>query len=117
MLYTGGHGNRPGAVDACPTRWLGGSDYVKVLDPEVLGRKVINADLHIREGRFQRWLSLIASLSIILAGLESMLNQSWGMPKYNYFGTDEFLSFCRLVGTEPLPALKLGNGKPQEAAE
>ncbi len=47
----------------------------------------------------------------------SMLNQSWGMPEYNNFGTDEFLSFCRLVGTQPQTALKLGSGTPQEAAE
>jgi hypothetical protein len=43
---------------------------VKALDPEVIGREVITADLDIREGRFQRWLSLIAGLSSLLAGLE-----------------------------------------------
>ena len=31
----------------------------------------------------------------------TMLNQAWGMPEYNHFGTDEFLRFCRLVGAEP----------------
>lgn len=47
----------------------------------------------------------------------SMLNQSWGMPEYNHFGTDEFLSFCRLVGTQPQIALNLGSGTPLEAAD
>ncbi|MDQ6676326.1 MAG: hypothetical protein M3Z09_03420 [Acidobacteriota bacterium] len=47
----------------------------------------------------------------------SMLNQSWGMPEYNHFGTDEFLSFCRLVGTQPQIALNLGSGSPEEAAD
>ncbi len=47
----------------------------------------------------------------------SMLNQSWGMPEYNHFGPDEFLRFCRLIGTQPQIALNLGTGTPQEAAE
>ncbi len=40
------------------------------LTPEVLGRDVEEADVRVREGRFQRWLSLIAGLSSVLAGLE-----------------------------------------------
>ncbi len=46
----------------------------------------------------------------------SMLNQAWGMPEYNHFGTDEFLRFCRLVNAEPQIALNLGSGTPAEAA-
>lgn len=46
----------------------------------------------------------------------SMLNSAWGMPEYNQFGTDEFLSFCELVGAEPQIALNLGTGTPEEAA-
>jgi alpha-N-arabinofuranosidase len=48
---------------------------------------------------------------------QSMLNQSWGMPEYNHFGTDEFLRFCRLIGAEPQIALNLGSGTPAEAAD
>ena len=47
----------------------------------------------------------------------TMANQSWGMPEYNHFGTDEFLRFCRLVGAEPQVALNLGSGTPEEAAD
>ncbi len=47
----------------------------------------------------------------------SMLNQSWGMPEYNHFGTDEFLRFCELIGAEPQIALNLGSGTPEEAAD
>jgi len=47
----------------------------------------------------------------------SMLNQAWGMPEYNHFGTDEFLAFCRLIGSEPQICLNLGSGTPEEAAE
>ncbi len=46
----------------------------------------------------------------------SMLNQSWGMPEYNHFGTDEFLRFCQLIGAEPQVVLNLGSGTPEEAA-
>src|SRR5690348_1535774 len=35
-----------------------------------LKRDVEMADLHIREGRFQRWLALAAGLSSVLSGLE-----------------------------------------------
>lgn len=46
----------------------------------------------------------------------SMLNQAWGTPEYNHFGTDEFLRFCQLVGAEPQVCLNLGSGTPEEAA-
>jgi len=45
-----------------------------------------------------------------------MLNQAWGMPEYNHFGTDEFLRFCQLIGAQPQIALNLGSGTPAEAA-
>jgi alpha-N-arabinofuranosidase len=47
----------------------------------------------------------------------SMLNQAWGMPEYNHFGTDELLEFCKLIGAEPQIALNLGSGEPPEAAD
>ena len=47
----------------------------------------------------------------------TMLNQAWGMPEYNHFGTDEFLRFCQLIGARPQIALNLGSGGPQEAAD
>ena len=47
---------------------------------------------------------------------KSMLNNSWGIPEYNSFGTDEFLEFCRQIGAQPQFALNLGSGTPDEAA-
>ncbi len=47
----------------------------------------------------------------------TMLNQSWGMPEYNHFGTLEFLRFCELIGAEPQIALNLGSGTPTEAGD
>jgi len=46
----------------------------------------------------------------------SMINNSWGIPEYNTFGTDEFLEFCRQIGAQPQIALNLGSGTPAEAA-
>ncbi|UWZ85846.1 alpha-L-arabinofuranosidase C-terminal domain-containing protein [Occallatibacter riparius] len=46
----------------------------------------------------------------------NMLNNSWGIPEYNTFGTDEFLAFCRAIGAQPQIALNLGSGTPEEAA-
>ncbi len=47
----------------------------------------------------------------------SMRNNSWGIPEYNTFGTDEFLEYCRLIGADPQFALNMGSGTPQEAAD
>ena len=47
----------------------------------------------------------------------SMINQSWGIPEYNHFGTDEYLRFCELINAEPQICLNLGSGTPQEAAD
>jgi alpha-N-arabinofuranosidase len=46
----------------------------------------------------------------------SMLNNSWGIPEYNTFGTDEFLAFCHLIDAQPQIALNLGSGTPEEGA-
>ncbi len=47
----------------------------------------------------------------------NMLNNSWGIPEYNTFGTDEFLEFCRRIGAQPQIAVNMGSGTPEEAAD
>jgi hypothetical protein len=50
-----------------------GSHWADILErnlPSPLGKELVEADAHIREGRFQRALSLMAGGSSILAGLE-----------------------------------------------
>ena len=42
----------------------------ETLEPEVLPRLAEDTYLRVREGRFQRWLALIAGLSSLLSGLE-----------------------------------------------
>ena len=43
-------------------------------------------------------------------------DMAWGAEEPNYFGTDEFLEWCRLIGAEPFIVVNAGNGTPEEAA-
>jgi alpha-N-arabinofuranosidase len=43
-------------------------------------------------------------------------NYAWGGVEPNLFGTDEFISFCRAVGCEPMICVNAGSGTPAEAA-
>jgi alpha-N-arabinofuranosidase len=42
---------------------------------------------------------------------------AWRSTETNQFGTDEFVDWCRLVGSEPMIAVNLGTGSPAGAAE
>ncbi len=44
------------------------------------------------------------------------LDLAWGAEESNEFGTDEFLEWCKLIGTEPFIVVNAGNGDPMEAA-
>jgi alpha-L-arabinofuranosidase len=45
-----------------------------------------------------------------------VLDKAWNSLNSNRFGTDEFLTWCRAANTEPLLAVNLGTGTPEEAA-
>jgi alpha-N-arabinofuranosidase len=45
-----------------------------------------------------------------------VLDKAWNSINTNQFGTNEFLAWCKTVGTEPLMAVNLGTGTPEEAA-
>jgi alpha-L-arabinofuranosidase len=45
-----------------------------------------------------------------------VLDKAWNSLNSNQFGTDEFMAWCKAVGTEPLMGLNLGTGTPEEAA-
>ncbi len=45
-----------------------------------------------------------------------VLDKAWNSINTNEFGTDEFMMWCKAVGTEPLMGLNLGTGTPEEAA-
>lgn len=45
-----------------------------------------------------------------------VLDKAWNTINTNQFGTDEFIAWCRQAGTEPLLAVNLGTGTPEQAA-
>jgi alpha-L-arabinofuranosidase len=45
-----------------------------------------------------------------------VLDKAWNSLNTNQFGTDEFMLWCKLVGTQPLMALNLGTGTAEQAA-
>jgi alpha-N-arabinofuranosidase len=50
------------------------------------------------------------------ANRPAVLDKAWNSMNSNQFGTDEFLAWCRLAGTEPLLGLNLGTGTAEQAA-
>ncbi len=44
------------------------------------------------------------------------LDKAWNSLNTNQFGTNEFMAWCKAVGTEPLMGLNLGTGTPEQAA-
>lgn len=45
-----------------------------------------------------------------------VLERAWNSIETNQFGTNEFIEWCNLVGTEPLLATNLGTGTPETSA-
>jgi alpha-L-arabinofuranosidase len=45
-----------------------------------------------------------------------VLDKAWNAINTNQFGTDEFMMWCKAVGTLPLMGLNLGTGTPEQAA-
>jgi alpha-N-arabinofuranosidase len=50
-------------------------------------------------------------------GRPVVLDRAWNSLNSNQFGTDEFLAWCKEVGTEPLMGLNLGTGTTEQAAD
>ena len=46
----------------------------------------------------------------------AVLERAWNSIETNQFGTNEFIDWCKLVGTEPLLATNLGTGTPETSA-
>lgn len=45
-----------------------------------------------------------------------ILDRAWNTVNSNQFGTNEFMAWCKAVGTKPLMAVNLGTGTPEQAA-
>ena len=46
----------------------------------------------------------------------AVLERAWNSIETNQFGTNEFIDWCKLIGTEPLLATNLGTGTPETSA-
>ena len=44
-------------------------------------------------------------------------NPAWNIEETNHVGADEWMTFCELVGCEPLICVNAGNGTPEDAAD
>jgi alpha-N-arabinofuranosidase len=86
-----------------------------VFDPEVLkATKEMNFSLVRWGGNFMstyHWEDGVGPLD----KRRTQLNRARGTMEYNEFGTDEFMSFCRLAGVQPMICLNLGSGTKEEA--
>jgi len=47
----------------------------------------------------------------------TVLERAWNSTETNQFGTNEFIEWCRLVGSEPLLGFNLGTGTVEQAVE
>lgn len=45
-----------------------------------------------------------------------VLDKAWNSMNSNQFGTNEYMQWCKAVGTSPLMGLNLGTGTPEQAA-
>ena len=84
-------------------------------DPEVIkAAKEMNFSLMRWGGNFMstyHWEDGVGPLD----KRRTQLNRAWGTMEYNEFGTDEFMSFCRLAGVQPMICMNLGSGTKEEA--
>ena len=47
----------------------------------------------------------------------TVLERAWNSLETNQFGTNDFIDWCKLVGTEPLLGFNLGTGTPEQAVQ
>ena len=94
------------------------SDSMDGFDPEVVGRtKVWGVPLlRYPGGNFAsgyNWQDGVGPH----AQRPTRRNPAWGGVEPNHVGTNEFMTFARLVGATPQLTVNAGDGTPQEAAE
>jgi alpha-N-arabinofuranosidase len=91
------------------------ADAIDGLDPEVIAMaKAMRSSLLRYGGNYTsgyHWREGVGPLDL----RPTRLNQSWGYPVFNDFGTDEFMKFAELIGARAQFCLNLGSGSPQEA--
>jgi alpha-L-arabinofuranosidase len=108
------HGNHQLSIDEI---LLYPGDAVDGLDPQVIAAaKALRSPLLRYGGNFTssyHWQEGIGPLD----HRPTMLNEAWGIPEYNLFGTDDLMTLCRLTGALPQICLNLGSGTVGEARD
>jgi len=98
--------------------FLFASDVIEGLDPEVvrLAQELPVSLLRWPGGNFAsdyHWRDGVGPLD----RRPPRPNRAWGGLEYNYFGTSEYIHFCRRIGAEPQITVNTGTGSPEEAAD
>jgi alpha-N-arabinofuranosidase len=94
------------------------ADHINRADPDVI-RFLRESHLPILRwpgGNFvssYHWRDGVGSIEM----RPTLPNYAWGQQENNFFGTDEFIAFCRTVGCEPMICLNAGSGTVTEAAQ
>lgn len=92
------------------------ADHIEGFDPEVIeAARRLRTPLLRFGGNFisgYRWQDGVGDPE----KRRTVLNQAWGLPEYNHFGTNEFIRLCRLIGAEPQICVNAGSGTAEEAA-
>ncbi|CAH1192363.1 hypothetical protein PAECIP111891_00275 [Paenibacillus allorhizoplanae] len=93
------------------------SDHVGLVRKEVVDMtKDLNAGMMRLAGNYisaYHWQQAIGPVN----KRPCVINEAWGGWTNKYFGTDEFIEFCRDLQVEPLICVNDGSGTPEEAAE
>ncbi|MCC6169467.1 MAG: hypothetical protein IT329_19765, partial [Caldilineaceae bacterium] len=93
------------------------ADHVDRLDPDMLDaiRRLAPPVLRWPGGNFTSTYHFWDGIGP-LDERQTTPNVDWGGIDDNFFGINEFLRLCELVGTEPHLCINIGNGTPEEAA-
>ncbi len=87
------------------------------LDPEIVQwAKQLHSPLLRYGGNFSsgyHWRDGVGRLD----SRPTRINEAWGIPEYNEFGTNELMEFCHRIGSLPQICLNLGSGSVEEARD
>lgn len=93
------------------------ADALNGLDPEIVSwARDLHSPLLRYGGNFSsgyHWRDGVGPVD----SRPTRLNQAWGIPEYNEFGTGELMEFCRLIGARPQICLNMGSGSAEEARQ
>lgn len=92
-------------------------DHVNLVKREVIDMaRSLNAGMMRLSGNYMSAYHWMYGVGPVLER-PVMYNEAWGGWASKYFGTDEFIAFCRELQVEPLIGVNDGSGTPEEAAQ